>query len=112
MAALTPTRPTAAGVAWSPQAVSSSDTISSSVLGSRGAILVVTNGGGSDDSVEVSDSGLTPAGNPADTTPVNVAAGTSVAIRISPRAVDPSTGVVTVTHSQTSDVTYVLVPVE
>lgn len=110
MALLTATRPTAAGVAWSPAAVSSSDTISASDLGTLGAHLVIINGGGSSDSVTVSDAGLTPAGNAA-TTPANaVANGTSEVMYISPKAVNPSTGVVTVTHSFTTSVTYVLLP--
>jgi hypothetical protein len=110
MAALAATTPTAAGVAWTPAAVSASDTISSSILGTRGAYLVVINGGGSSDTVTVSDSGLTPAGNVATAGTNAVANGTTEAMFISPRAVNPSTGVVTVTHSFTTSVTYVLLP--
>lgn len=110
MALLTATRPTAAGVAWSPIAVSSSDTISAGDLGSLGAYLVVINGGASPDSVAVSDSGLTPAGNAGTTAAVSVTNGTTKAIYISPRAVNPSTGVVTVTHGFTTTVTCVLLP--
>jgi hypothetical protein len=111
MALLTATRPTAAGVAWSPAAVSSSDTISASDLGSLGAYLVIINGNAAPDSVVVSDSSLTPAGNAA-TTPANsVTNGTSEVMYISPRAVNPSTGVVTVTHSVTPTVTCVLLPI-
>jgi hypothetical protein len=62
MALLTATQPTAAGVAWSPAAVSASDTISAANLGQRGAYLVVINGGGSSDTVTVTDASLTPAG--------------------------------------------------
>lgn len=110
MALLTATRPTAAGVAWSPAAVSASDTISASDLGLLGAYLVIINGGGSPDNVTVSDSGSTPAGNAA-TTPANaVTNGTTEVMYISPKAVNPSTGVVTVTHSFTTSVTYVLLP--
>lgn len=110
MALLTSTRPTAAGVAWSPAAVAASDTISSSDLGERGAYLVIINGGGSSDNVTVSDSSLTPAGNAATTAANAVANGTTEVMFISPRAVNPSTGLVTVTHSFTTSVTYVLLP--
>jgi hypothetical protein len=110
MALLTATRPTATGVAWTPAAVSASDTISASDLGDRGAYLVIINGGGSSDNVTVSDSGLTAAGNPATTAANAVANGTSEVMYISPRAVNPSTQVVTVTHSFTTSVTYVLLP--
>ena len=110
MALLTATRPTAAGVAWSPAAVAASDTISSSDLGSLGAYLVVVNGGGSSDTVTISDSGLTPAGNAATAGTNAVANATTEVMYISPRAVNASTGVVTVTHSFTTSVTYVLLP--
>lgn len=110
MALLTATRPTAAGVAYTPAAVSSSDTISSSDLGSLGAYLIVINGGGSPDTVTVSDSGLTPAGNAATAGTNVVANGVTEVMYISPRAVNPSTGDVTVAHSFTTSVTYVLLP--
>lgn len=111
MALLTATQPTAAGVAWTGAAVSASDTISTASLGSLGAYLVVINGGGSPDNVTVSDAGLTAAGNAATTTAVAVTNGTTKAIYISPRAANLSTGVVTVTHSFTTSVTYVLLPI-
>lgn len=110
MAALTATTPTAAGAAWTPAAVSASDTISASILGSLGAYLVILNGGASPDNVTVSDAGLTPASNAATTTANAVANGTSEVMYISPRAVNLATGVVTVTHSFTTSVTYVLLP--
>lgn len=110
MALLTATRPTATGVAWAPAAVSASDTISATDLGSLGAYLVIINGGGSSDTVTVSDSGLTPAGNAATAGTNAVANATSEVMYISPRAVNPSTSVVTVTHSFTTSVTCVLLP--
>lgn len=110
MALLTATRPTAVGVAYTPAAVSASDTISASDLGSLGAYLVIINGNAAADSVLVSDSSLTPAGNPSAPAANSVAAGASEAMYISPRAVDPVTGVVTVTHSVTATVTCVLLP--
>lgn len=111
MALLTATRPTTAGVAWSPAAVSASDTISSSDLGSQGAYLVVINGGGSPDTVTVVDPGLTPAGSAA-TNPTNsVTNATTEVMRISPAFVNPSTGFATVTHSFTTSVTCVLLPI-
>jgi len=110
MALLTATRPTAAGVAWSPAGVSSSDTIAASDLGTLGAYLVIINGGASPDSVTVSDSGLTPAGNAATTVANVVTNGTTEVMYISPRAVNPTTGVVTVAHTFTTTVTCVLLP--
>lgn len=110
MAALTAIRPTAAGVASTPAAVSASDTIDASLLGTLGAILVVINGGGSSDTVAISDGGLTPAGNAGASSGGAVANGTQKAFYISPRSVNLSTGVVTVTHSFTTTVTYQLFP--
>lgn len=110
MALLTATHPTAAGATYTPAAVAASDTIAAADLGTSGAYLVITNGGGSPDTVTISDSGLTPAGNPATPGTVSVAATAAKAIFISPRAVNAATGLVTVTHSFTTTVTYVLVP--
>lgn len=111
MAALTSIQPTAAGTTWTAAAVAASDTISSAQLGQLGAYLVVINGGGSSDTVAISDSGLTPAGNAGTSSGGAVANGTTKVFYISPRAVNPTTGVVTVTHSFTTSVTYVLLPV-
>lgn len=110
MALLTATRPTALGVAWSPQPVSASDTISATDLGQNGAWLVIINGNAATDNVVVSDSSLTQAGNGA-TAPTNpVVNGTSEVMYINPKAVNQVTNVVTVTHSVTPTVTYVLLP--
>lgn len=111
MAALTATQPAAAGTTWTPAAVASSDTVSAAYLGTNGAYLLIINGGGSSDTVAISDSGLTPAGNAGSSSGGAVANGTSKIFYISPRAVNPSTGVVTVTHSFTTSVTYVLLPI-
>lgn len=110
MAALTAIQPVAAGVSSAGAAVAASDTISNSITGSRGAYLEIINGGGSSDTVTISDSGSTPAGNPATTTGVAVANGTSKIFYISPNAYNVSTGNVTVTHSFTTSVTYKLYP--
>jgi hypothetical protein len=109
MALLNAIRPTAAGVAWSPGVVSSSDTIAQGDLGQLGAVLVVINAGGSADTVTISDAGRSPAGNAATPATVTVPAASARTIYINPRSVDPVTGVVTVTHSFTTSVTCALV---
>ena len=111
MALMTAVRPTAGGTTIAGAAVSSSDTISANDLGSRGAYLVVTNGGGSAITVTVSDAGRTPASNAATTTAVSVPNGTSKVFYISPAAVDFNTNVVTVAFSGITSVTYQLLPV-
>lgn len=111
MALLTATQPTAAGVAWTPAAVSASDTISAANLGTRGAYLVVINGGASSDTVTVADPGFSPSGNAGTALTNAVANATSEVMFIPPAAVNPATGVATVTHSFTTSVTCVLLPI-
>lgn len=111
MAALTSTVPTAVGTPYTATAVSASDTIAATQLGSLGAYLLVINGGGSPDTVAISDGGLTPAGNAGTASGGSVTNATSEAFYISPRAVNPTTGLVTVTHSFTTSVTCVLLPI-
>src|SRR5690349_12992480 len=110
MGALASTVPSTAGTTWTGAAVSASDTIASTLLGDRGAYLVVVNGGASPDTVAISDSGLTPAGNAGTSTGGSVTNGTTKVFFISPRAFNPTTGNVTVTHSFTTSVTYILLP--
>lgn len=111
MALLTAIQPTAAGVLWSPAAVSASDTIPASALGTRGAYLVVINGGGSSDTVTVVDASLTPSGNAATNLTNAVANATTKVMFIPPSTMNTSTLVTTVTHSFTTSVTYVLLPI-
>lgn len=110
MALLTPVSSSLAGVAVTATAASSSDTIAQTSLGTRGALLLVINGGGSSDTVAVSDAGHTPAGNAGSTSGGAVTNGTNKLFYISPSAADPSTGLVTVTHSFTTSVTCYLIP--
>jgi hypothetical protein len=111
MALLTAHTPTKTGTTWSPAAVAASDTISAADLGTLGAFLVVFNGGGSSDTVAISDSGLTPAGSTGASTGGAVANATSKSFYISPKQVNFSTGLVTVTHSFTTSVTCILLPI-
>jgi hypothetical protein len=112
MAALSATTPTLAGVAAAPGNVASSDTIAQALLGSKGAYLKIINGNASSDSMTISDNGSTDAGNslPSNTYSSSVTNGTSKWFYISPFQVNPSTGVVTITHSVTTTVTYELLP--
>lgn len=113
MAALTAITPVVGGVTSTGAAVSSSDTIDQSVLGQRGAYLEIINGGGSSDTVTIKDFGTTAAGNSLSSNQytVAVANGTSKIIHIKPLQYDPVTGLVTITHSFTTSVTYKLYPV-
>lgn len=114
MAALTAITPVVGGVASTGAAVSASDTIDQSILGSRGAYLEIINGNAASDTVTVKDFGTTAAGNAlaSNQYTVTVPNGASSIIFIKPSQVDPSTGLVTVTHSVTATVTYKLYPVQ
>ena len=108
MAALTAVTPTNAGTVIAGAGVASSDTISAEIIGSRGALLEIINGSGGGDTVAISDSGLTPAGSAATNPGSTVAAGTNRVFFIEPSQVNPSTQVVTVTHTATTTITYKL----
>jgi hypothetical protein len=114
MAALTAFTPAVTGTTNAGVAVAASDTIDASILGNRGAYLEIINGGGSSDTVTIKDFGTTRAGNALTSNQftVTVANGTSKVIWIRPEQVDPSTGLVTVTHSFTTTVTYKLYVVQ
>ena len=113
MAALTATTPVLAGVATPGAAVAASDTIAQSILGSRGAYLEIINGNASTDNMTISDAGNTAAGNTLSggTYAVSVTNATNKVFWISPAQVNPSTGLVTITHSVTTTVTYKLYPI-
>ncbi len=110
MALLTAIRPTSAGVTWTGTAVAASDTISVNDLGTLGAYLVVVNGGGSPDTVAITDSGVTPAGTAGTSTGSAVTNATSKVFYVSPKQANLATGLVTVTHRFTTTVTCFLIP--
>lgn len=113
MAALTAVTPTNSGTVTAGAAVSASDTIATSVMGSLGVYLLITNGNASSDNITISDSGLTPAGNPLSggTISDTITNGTSQIYIIRPSQANPSTNLVTITHSVTATVTYQMWPV-
>jgi hypothetical protein len=90
------------GTLMAPVAVSASDTCTADPAG---LILEVINGGGSPDTVTVVDPGTTPAGSAATSPSQAVAAGTRREFRLGPQFAN-STGIITVTHSFTTSVTY------
>lgn len=110
MAALTATTPTRAGVVTSGGAVAASDTIAGSILGTKGAYLEIINGNAASDSVTISDASVTPSGAAAAALAPSVVNATSKVFLITPVMADPVTGLVTITHSVTSTVTYKLYP--
>ncbi|HTI19971.1 MAG TPA: hypothetical protein VNC22_06490 [Sporichthya sp.] len=109
MALLTAITPVAAGTAWSPQAVSSSDTIAAADIGSKGCYLVVINGNASPDTVGLTDPSFAPTGNAGTNLTNSVANATTEVMYISPAYVNPSTNVATVTHTTTATVTCVVI---
>jgi len=112
MAALTATTPTRAGTVSAGAAVAASDTISAAQLGVLGALLEIINGNASPDNVTITDPGATPAGSTLSggTYAATVTNATAKIFYVSPKQVDTVTGLVTITHSVTSTVTYKLYP--
>src|SRR5262245_30406484 len=113
MAALTAIVPVNAGTTSTGAAVSASDTIAQSVLGTVGAYLEIINAGGSTDNITISDAGATQAGNALSggTYAVSVANGSQKVFYLRQSQITPSTGLITITHSFTTSVTYKLYPV-
>jgi hypothetical protein len=108
MGALAAVTPTNNGTVIAGNPVAASDTISQDLIGSRGALLEIINGGGSPDTVAISDSSLTPAGSAATNPGSSVTNGTNKVFFIESTQVNPATGLVTVTHTFTTTVTYKL----
>lgn len=112
MAALSSFTPVRLGTVSAGAAVAATDTIASALLGTRGAYLEILNGGGSPDNMTISDAGNTPAGTPGGTYAATVTNGTNKEFFIAPSQADPATGLVTITHSFTTSVTYKLRPLD
>src|SRR5258705_7219597 len=110
MSALVPTVPTRAGVVTTGAAVAASDTVAVALLGATGAYLEIINGNAAPDVMTISDASVTPTGAAAAANGPTVANATAKVFFISPRTADPTTGLVTITHSVTTTVTYKLYP--
>ena len=108
MTAITPARTGTVSTSGSP--VAASDTISAALLGVYGAFLEVINGNASPDVMTISDATVTPTGAAATANGPTVTNATSKIFFISPKQADPVTGLVTITHSVTTTVTYKLYP--
>lgn len=111
MAALAVTTPTLAGTATPGNNVAASDTIARGVMGPKGVYLEIINGNAAPDAMTISDASSTPSGAAAAANAPSVVNGTSKVFHIRPDQVNPGTGLVTVTHSVISTVTYKLYPV-
>lgn len=102
MALLTNVQQVGFGTLMVPAAVSASDTIN---VDPRGLVLEVINGGGSPDTVTVVDPGTTAAGSTANNPSTSVVNGTRREFLLVPQFAN-SSGIITVTHSFTTSVTY------
>lgn len=114
MAAIVAIVPTNTGTASTGIGVAASDTIAQSILGPRGGTLEIINNGAGTDNITISDNGATGAGNQltGNTIAASVAnGGASKVFDISNEQVNPSTGLITITHSVTASVTYKYYPV-
>lgn len=110
MAALSATTPARSGTAVSGGSVAASDTITAAILGSKGALLEILNGNASTNNVTISDASLSVTGAAATAVSASLLTATNKVFKILPEQADASTGLVTVTNSVTSTVTYKLYP--
>lgn len=110
MAALSATTPSRTGTVSAGAAVAASDTIAATLLGINGCFLEILNGNASPDSMTISDASTTATGATATANAPSVTNATNKVFFISPKQADPTTGLVTVTHSVTTTVTYKLYP--
>lgn len=113
MAALSATQPSNAGTTTTGGTVATTDTVARTVMGPKGAYLEIANGAATVDNITITDPGNTPAGNPLSggTYSASVAAGASKIFHLRPEQVTSSTGLITITHSVITSVTYKLYPV-
>lgn len=111
MAALTAITPLYGGAVAAPGNVAASDTISTTIMGPYGCILEIINGNASPDSMTISDASTTITGAAAASNAPSVTNATSKVFLIKRDQAAPSTGLVTITHSVTSTVTYKVFPV-
>jgi hypothetical protein len=81
------------------------DTIQPASAADDRCTLYVNNGGGSPITVTVADPGKTPAGNAGTAPAVSVAAGTAMYIPIPTGAINPATGLASITYSGVTTVT-------
>lgn len=107
MAALTITTVADEGTTGTYAAVAASDTIDVAALGDYGVLLV--KGGAGSDTVTITDNSLAPTGNVAVSDSKAVAATTGhECFRVRRNLQNSTTGLITVTHSAPSGVTYLL----
>lgn len=111
MAALAVTTPTLTGATTSGSNVASTDTIARSVMGPKGVYLEIINGNASPDAMTISDASTTASGAAAVANAPSVTNATSKVFHIKPEQVNLATGLVTITHSVTTTVTYKMYPV-
>lgn len=106
MGALALTATVRGGTVTAGAAVASSDTINRAVLGNRGVLLEIINGNASPDVMAISDASTTSNGAAAAALAPTVTNATAKIFKITPDMADPTTGLVTITHTVTSTVTY------
>lgn len=109
MALLSAVTVTTAATTVAAAAMSTSDTIASADIGTKGVLLNVINGSGGSVDVTITDPGTTPVGNAGDATAQAVGAGADRWFKILPGHVNRTTNVATVTLSSATSVTYKLI---
>lgn len=108
MTALTALAQARLGTASPGANVAATDTIAAALLGAKGVLLEILNGNAATDNMTISDAGASPAGTPAVSYPIALLTATNRVFKIHPSQADPVTGLVTITHSVQTTVTYKL----
>lgn len=107
MAALALTTPTRAGATVTPTGVGATDTVARALLP---AMLRIDNGNAATDNMTISDASSTATGGAAAALAPSIPTTGKRAFKLHPEMCDPTTGVITITHSVQTSVNYELYP--
>lgn len=107
MAALALTTPTRAGATVTPTGVAATDTVARALLP---ATLRIDNGNAGTDNMTISDASATTTGGAAAALAPSLTTGQKKAFKLHPDMCDPTTGLITITHSVQTSVNYELYP--
>lgn len=109
MALITAVSVTSAATTVTAAAAATSNTIAASDIGNKGVLLNIINGSGGSINVTLEDPNTTAVGNAGTEVAQAVANSADRWFKITPKHVDPATGLATVTLSSATSVTYKLI---
>lgn len=110
MVAYALTTPARGGTVIAGAAVGTSDTVTRALLGNKGVNLEIINGNAATNTVTISDASTTAEGAPAAAISATIAPSTSQVFKVLPQQLTQASGLVTITNSVTTTVTYKMTP--